>query len=349
MSDAEDQARLVVAKLQGDETLMTDAAARALAEMGLPTGDLHSLPTSDKRFADGAHYRIEIPSVEGPQALTAVLEQGDRLDVPVHRVSQGSGVFMTTDTELDAFVDLAASVPVELSMFARPNAGWVASAMAQTDAGGVLAPVARGQDQVRDVVADIERAAAHGVRSVLVADIGVLSIFSKLRADGALPADMQCKVSVMLPAANPASARVLERMGADTLNVPTDLSLPQLAAIRAAVDIPLDVYIEAPSNLGGYIHMHQIPDLIRVAAPVYLKFGIRNGPDVYPSGQHLTSLVLDLSRERVRRARLGLELLARSDAKFETSKLGALGLALPVSSVGASVPTAADRAAPSQG
>lgn len=41
-------------------------------------------------FADGVRYRIEIPSVEGPAVLRAVLEEAERRDVPVRRVSQGA-------------------------------------------------------------------------------------------------------------------------------------------------------------------------------------------------------------------------------------------------------------------
>src|SRR5512133_1776458 len=94
-----------------------------LRSIGLPGGDLHELPTSEKRFPDGAQYRVEIPSTEGPRCLEALLAEADRLDVPVHRVSQGSGVFMLTDAELDEFVALAAAANIELSLFARPNAG----------------------------------------------------------------------------------------------------------------------------------------------------------------------------------------------------------------------------------
>ena len=36
-----------------------------LQELGLPTQDRYDLPTSELRFPDGAHYRVEIPSVEG--------------------------------------------------------------------------------------------------------------------------------------------------------------------------------------------------------------------------------------------------------------------------------------------
>src|SRR5919201_165846 len=134
----------------------------------------------------------------------------------------------------------------------------------------------------------------------------------------------------MLPAANPPAARVLADLGANTLNLPTDLTLPQIAAIRAAVDVPLDVYVEAPDNVGGFVRLHEIPEIIRVAAPVYVKFGLRNAPDVYPAGTHLEATTVALSRERVRRARLGLELLARSGYEPATSELAAAGLAVPV-------------------
>src|SRR3954463_11420488 len=298
-----------------------------LRSIALPPGDLNELPDSPKRFPDGAQYRVEIPSTEGPRCLEAVLEEAEGLGVGVHRISQGSGVFLQTDAELDELARLAAEARVEVSLFARPNAAWGLSATARAHPG--FAASAHGQEQVVANLEDCVRAAAHGFRSVLIADLGVLSLFGEAKEAGLLPADMQAKVSVMLPAANPASARVLERLGASTINLPTDLTLPQIAAIRAAVDVPLDVYVEAPDNVGGFVRHHEIPELIRVAAPVYVKFGLRNAPDVYPAGSHLEATTVALSRERFRRARLGLELLARSGREYPTSKLGAAGLAVP--------------------
>src|SRR5438132_2069067 len=101
-----------------------------LNSIGLPSGDLNELPDSPKRFPDGAQYRIEIPSTEGPRCLEAVLEEAARLDVPVHRVSQGSGVFLHTDDELDEMATLGADARVAVSLFTRPNAAWDTSAMA---------------------------------------------------------------------------------------------------------------------------------------------------------------------------------------------------------------------------
>ncbi len=302
----------------------------ALEHIGLPSADLHELPTSQKRFPDRAQYRVEIPSTEGPRCLDAVLEEAARLDVLVHRVSQGSGVFLLTDAELDEMVATAAAAKVEVSLFARPNAGWDASATSRAPAGGALASAARGQEQLVAVLEDVVRAAEHGVRSVLLADVGAVYAFSRLRAAGVVPLDMQAKVSVMLPVANAATATVLAELGASTLNLPPDLSLAQIAAIRAAVDLPIDFYVEAPDTLGGFVRLHEIPELIRIAAPVYVKFGLRNAPDVYPSGTHLDATAVALSRERVRRARLGLELLERSGYEAARSELGAAGLAVPV-------------------
>ena len=299
-----------------------------LAGVGLPRGDLNDLPDSAKRFPDGAQYRVEIPSTEGPRCLEAVLKEAERLDVRVHRVSQGSGVFLQTDAELDELARQAADARVEVSLFARPNAAWGLSASARAHA--AFAAGAHGQEQVVANLEDCVRAAAHGFRSVLIADLGVLALFAEARRAALLPPDMQAKVSVMLPAANPAAARVLADLGASTINLPTDLTLPQIAAIRAAVDVPLDVYVEAPDNVGGFVRHHELPELIRVAAPVYVKFGLRNAPDVYPAGTHLEATTVALTRERVRRARLGLELLERSGYQPTTSERGAAGLALPV-------------------
>ena len=307
-----------------------EATRRFLRRLGLPSGDAHDLPSSAKRFPDGAQYRVEIPSTEGPAALAAVVEEADRLDVVVHRISQGSGVLLQTDMEILAMAALASERGMEISLFARPNAAWDIGAMAVASAGRVVAPRLRGQDQLVYAIEDVRRACALGIRSVLIADEGALWVLDEMRRAGELPADMQFKVSVMMGSANPAAIQLMARLGADTFNIPTDLTLAQIAAIRQAVDIPLDIYVEAPDDLGGFVRLYEIPELVRVAAPVYLKFGLRNAPNIYPSGSHLEATAVALTRERVRRARLGLDLLQRYYPEATTSALRAPGLAVPV-------------------
>jgi hypothetical protein len=292
-----------------------------LERMGLPAGDLHDLPSSSQRFPDGGQWRVEIPSVEGPNALRAVFETADALGVPVHRVSQGSGVMLLTDDELDEMHEIAAARGVEVSLFVGPRAGWDTGAMAYSAAGRVVAPKVRGEDQLVQAVEDVRRACEHGIESVLVTDEGLLEVLGEMKRQGELPQNLILKGSVMLGASNPVSVRNLERLGLTTFNVPTDLSLAQLAAIRAATTMPLDIYIEVPDDIGGFIRHYEIADIVRVTAPVYLKFGLRNAPNIYPSGTHLESTAVALTRERLRRAKLGLDLLKRLDPNTVMSPL----------------------------
>lgn len=300
-----------------------------LAARGLARSD-HEVPESTKRFPDGAQCRVEIPSVEGPDVLDAVLAEADARGVPVHRASQGSGALLLTDAELRRMADTAARRPVELSLFARPLAGWgAASSASHAPSGAGLAAQARGTEQLVHVLEDIARAVDAGVRSVLVTDLGVLDTAASLRAAGEFPADLQFKISVQMGLSNPAAIRLAERLGADTYNVPTDMTLGELAAVRAAVDIPLDIYIESPNDLGGFVRHAEIADIVRVAAPVYLKFGLANTPVIYPSGTHLDPVTVALGRERVRRAQIGLERLHRTMPDAVMSEIPSAGLALP--------------------
>ncbi|MGI5132190.1 U32 family peptidase [Pseudonocardia sp. CA-107938] len=299
-----------------------------LAKHGLPrTGT--GLPESPLRFADGAQYRVEIPSVEGPATMAAVLDEAARRGVHVDRISQGSGVLLLTDDELDRTAELGAEHGMEVSLFARPLAGWGTGSTHLTPSGAPVGAQARGSEQLAAVLADVQRAADHGIRSVLLTDVGVLDIANRMRRDGDLPAGMVFKASVQMGLANPASIRVAASLGADTYNVPTDLTLPQLADIRAAVDIPLDIYIESPDDLGGYLRYHEIAEIVRVCAPVYLKFGLRNAPALYPSGTHLEALSCQLARERVRRAEIGLAHLRRELPDARPSTAPAPDLAVP--------------------
>lgn len=282
-----------------------------LAQVGLPQGDDTTLPDSAKRFSDGGQYRIEIPSVEGPNALQAVYDTADALNVPIHRVSQGSGIMLLTDDELDAMASLGRQRGIEISLFVGPRAGWDTGAMAYSMAGRIVAPKVRGMDQIVQSVEDVRRACEHGIMSVLVTDEGLLWLLGEMKRAGELPAELVLKGSVMLGAANPVSIKLLERSGLTTFNVPTDLSLAQLSAIRQATDMPLDIYIEVPDDIGGFVRHYEIAEIVRVAAPVYLKFGLRNAPNIYPAGTHLEASAIALTKERVRRAKIGLDLLQR--------------------------------------
>ena len=262
---------------------------------------------SDARFADGLRYRIEIPSVEGPAVLRAVLEEAEARDVPVRRVSQGSGVMMLTDAEIAEMAALGAEHGVEVSLFLGPRGAWDAGG--QSFATGAVGGVARGQAGVEWSWRRSRRGLALGIRSCS---------WPTRRARGARPHEAGGRAAgdarpedvgapaLREPADRPQRSRSSARRRSTS---PPTSRRPSSASCAAACSAPLDVYVEVPDDQGGFVRFYEVPEMIRAAAPMYVKLGIRNAPNIYPVGLHLQDLAAKLGRERVRRAELVLRLL----------------------------------------
>src|ERR1700752_3594710 len=118
-------------------------------------GSLGVTGREPETFPDGAAFRVEIPSVEGPRVLEAVLCAAEAEGITVNRVSQGSGAVLMRPAELHD--------------------------MAQ---GG------------------LEGAPEEGIRSFLVADLGLLRAVTQAQAQGALPAGLVWKVSAAMSPSN---------------------------------------------------------------------------------------------------------------------------------------------------
>jgi len=309
---------------------MTTTTQQLFEQLGLPYGDRHDLPSSEKRFPDGAHYRVEIPSVEGPGVLNAVLSEADKRGVRVHRVSQGSGIMLQTDAEIREMTQFGIERQIEISLFVGPRAGWDGQAQPLTPDGKIMAWRHIGMDQVIYGFNDVVRGCELGIRGILSADEGLTVLLNEARKQGIIPTDLVIKGSALLGVANPIGIKLLVDNGMDTINVASSISLAQLAALRQVIDIPIDLYIEAPDGLGGFTRYHELAEIIRVAAPIYLKFGLRNAPGIYPSGQHIDGAAILQGRERVRRAAIGMEMLARTGSQYIMSEIGAEGLGIPV-------------------
>jgi hypothetical protein len=244
-----------------------------LERMGLPPGDAYDLPTSEKRFPDGSAYRFEVPGIQGPGAMRALLEALVEYGHRIHRVTQTKGIMLLLDKEIDQMVGLAAEHEVDLVLAVGPRAVYDTSASVNTAEGKMMGYRLRGQEQIVRAIEDVKRAATLGCRGFLVYDEGCLWILNEARKHGELPPDVRFKVSAHTGHGNPCSARLLDSIGADTLNPVRDIQLQMLAALRAAIDIPLDVHTENPASSGGFIRHYEVPEMIRVAAPIYLKTG----------------------------------------------------------------------------
>ena len=184
-----------------------------LRSIGLPRGDLNELPTRRSASPTARSTASRSRARRGRAASRPFSRRPTRLDVHVHRVSQGSGVFLLTDAELDEMARCGgrrARRGLALRAAERRLGHLGGGARRRPAASSRRPRGARSRSSPRSTT----RAAppTHGFRSVLIADIGVLSAFARRATRRrCCREDMQAKVSVMLPAANPAAARVLER------------------------------------------------------------------------------------------------------------------------------------------
>lgn len=244
-----------------------------LKSIGMPEGDAYDLPTSEKRFHDGGQYRFEVPGIQSPKVMEALLDEMDKYQISLHRVTQTKGIMMLTDNEIMEMVKLAKDYGTDLILAIGPRATTDTSASVNTPEGVRMGYRLRGQEQIVRAVEDVKRAAAFGCRSFLVYDEGCLWLLNEMRKAGEIPADCHFKISAHAGHGNPCSAKLLESIGANSINPIRDIQLQMLAAMRQAIDIPIDIHTENPKSTGGFIRHYEVPEMIRIAAPIYLKTG----------------------------------------------------------------------------
>ncbi|MFD0355909.1 peptidase [Streptomyces sp. NPDC127110] len=274
-------------------TAFFDQTRRQLARLGLPDGDPQLTPDSDAVFADGGHFRIEVPTVNSVEAAERLLRESRRRGFTVNRITETRGMYRHTAREIGEYVALGEEFGAEVLMSVGPRAVNDIGAGAQTPEGARIGYRLRGQEQIVRAVEDVKRGIGLGVRGFVVYDEGLLWVLGRLRTAGELPAGIHLKVSAHCGQGNPASAQMLEMLGANSFNPVRDLTLPMIAALRQAVTVPLDLHVDNPRSSGGFIRTYEAPDIVRVAAPVYLKTGnsALDGHGVSPSPAQLDDIL----------------------------------------------------------
>lgn len=287
--------------------------ASILASQGLLSADDYTLAASAKSFDDGGAYRLEISGVERLSTLEVLLDEAAKQDVFIHRIiAFGGGTTLLNTGELRDVAELAEENHIELIAVPGPRTGWDLGRQALSTEGTAGGRRVRGLDNVRYLLDDYLRIFSTGIRGVLVWDEGVLDILNKARDAGQIPADAKFKISVYAGHANPASIRILQDLGADSVNPVGDLSRPMLAAIRRSVDIPLDVWAETFESFGGMNRLWEAGDIARVAGPVYFKVEPGESEAVMYNGWVRPEFHEELIRHKVRHAAILNELAATS-------------------------------------
>lgn len=245
-----------------------------LESLGYPRGDRYDLPTSEKRFVDGAQFRVEIPTVNSPECARAVIETAWKVyGVKINKIDDTFGIIRHTTQDIKEYAAICKDWGVELNMSTGPRAEYDIGATVKTPQGVRVSYRLRGMDQVVRAVEDIKRVMDMGIRGILCYDEGFLVVLAKMREAGHLPKDLKIKLSAHMGACNPASFMLFESLGANTINPIRDLTLEMHAALRQAINVPIDLHTDNPPASGGFIRTYDAPDMVRIVSPVYLKMG----------------------------------------------------------------------------
>jgi hypothetical protein len=278
---------------------------------------------------------MEISGVERPQVLEALIDEMGVRQVPIHRlISTVMGSTLLDDAELRDFAQMAAEARLEVIITPGPRSGWDTGRQLVTPEGALSGLRYRGSDQLAHVVAEYLRCIDLGFRGFLCIDEGLLWLVNRLKVNGDIPEDVVFKVSVFAGHASAAGGRVLEMLGASTFNPLGDLSLPQLASIRHAIDIPMDLHIMLADSFGGFNRFYDGAEMARVCAPCYFK--IEPGPALVVGPAALykpwtsPDMLASQAREKVKYAQIIHELIQATNPDLVLSELGPTDLAYPV-------------------
>jgi len=302
-------------------------------DMGIPGRDLWELPTSSLKFPDGAHYRIEIAGVERASSMDSLIDEAKKRNIVIHRVIATVGGSTYCDfEELKAMAQMANTEKIEVVMTIGHRKSWDAgSKEMSSNEGSMQGFRLRGSDHISYWLADLMRNIEAGFRGFLVYDEGVLSILEQMRKKGFIPPETIFKFSVFGGYCSAAGAKLVESLGADTLNPASDVSLPILASIRKAVKVPLDVYISVVDSFGGMFRAYESPEIARIASPCYFKFEPGTSEaDIYKPWI-AESWHQEFVRQKVKMAAIVKEIMEKHAPELKSSDKGAKDLILPQS------------------
>jgi hypothetical protein len=239
------------------------------------------------------------------------------------------GSTLLSEDELREFAKLAADAKMEVILTPGPRATWDIGRQVATPEGALSGVRFRGADQLAYAIADIKRSIDLGFRGFLIVDEGLLWALGELKKIGDIPKDVKFKVSIFTGHANPAGAKLLQTLGADTFNPVADLTLPAIAALRKAVDIPIDIHVYLFDSWGGFNRFYECPELARIAAPCYFK--IEPGTSVNATYRPWTSpdSLAFQAREKVKQSGIIRELVKKNYPEARLSGRGPSDLAIP--------------------
>jgi hypothetical protein len=239
-----------------------------LQRIDVPVEDDYERSTSETRFPDGSHYKLELLPTELDE-YERIVDLASEHATPVNKFVDVTGTTFDSDETIREKCRRCRDAGVQLLM--EPGRGHHACDVSQQMALGEMdGGIVRGMDNLVHALSEVKRASDLGCRGFNFQDEGLFRLCARMRADGELPADTVLKLSSSFSVSNPSSvafwADLLEPH--DSVNLARDLTLPMLSAIRNVTDQPLDVHAFWHTEV---VRTQDTPEIVRVAAPVSLK------------------------------------------------------------------------------
>ena len=156
----------------------------------------------------------------------------------------------------------------------------------------------------------------------------MLFILNKMREQGLIPAETIFKFSVFGGYCSAAGAKVVENLGANSMNPISDVSRPILASIRQAINIPLDVYTIVVNSFGGNFRAYEAPEIAKVASPCYFKFEPGTAEDEIYMPWISEDWHKGFIKEKVKIAAIVMEIMDKHAPELKTSPRGPADLVL---------------------
>jgi hypothetical protein len=293
-----------------------DKYREMIERCGIPSGDLYDIPTSGAAFPDGAHYRMEISGIDALPEMEALVDEKEKRNVPIHRViCMGPGTHLLTSGELRELAQMGHDAQIEVIVLPGPRANHDIGKHTYSDWGKYSGVNVRGADNIRYFLHDVMRSIEAGIRGFLFYSEDLLWLFHQIRQNNDLPQDLVYKVSYTQGFANPAGAKLLENLGADSLNPITDLTLPMLASLRKVLSITLDIVVVSFEILGVFNRFWESPEIVRVTSPCYLK------QELQPNVEN--------ARQKVRYCEILREIIGEHAPDLKLSEQGPSDLRIP--------------------
>ena len=302
-----------------------------MERQGIPGRDLYDLPTSNKTFPDGANFRIEIAGVERATTMEAMINEARKRGVEIHRaiVTVGGSTFCDFQ-ELREMAQMAHEEKIEVIVSVGHRKAWDPGSKEASNHEGVMQGFRlRGSDNISYWIADMMRDIEAGFRGFLVYDEGLLFILNKMREESFIPKETIFKFSVFGGHCSAAGAKLIESLGANTMNPSSDASLPILASIRKAVNMPLDIYMIVVDSFGGMFRAYEAPEIARVASPCYFKFEPGTSEAEIYKPWISETWHREFVKEKVKIASIVYEIMHKHAPYLKSSGKGAPDLVLP--------------------